>query len=212
MNGDAHGTNPVTPSSWHSNVALVSGELNTNVGVASFDGFGGRSVSTSAGPTVSIVHWCVAGVPSTLPAASIARTANPCAPSARVTVAGDEHGVKPLPSTEHSNAAPSAAGDAANLNEATPTVSTSLGPTVITVSGGIVSMVKLATAGAPAMASARAAATASVCAPSPTSNACGDVHAAGAPPSSAHANVAVASSAWNRTSARVCADSAGGAW
>jgi len=42
------------------------------------------AVSVTAGRERSIVQLCVAGVPSTLPAASTARTANVCAPGARL--------------------------------------------------------------------------------------------------------------------------------
>ena len=53
-------------------------------------------------PVVSIVHEYVAGVASVIPAASVARTAKVCVPSARLLYAfGDAHAVKPAPSRLH---------------------------------------------------------------------------------------------------------------
>ena len=55
---------------------------NAKVGVASFPGSAGPESTAVSGATVSIVHVCEAAVPSTLPAASVAVTANVCSPSA----------------------------------------------------------------------------------------------------------------------------------
>ena len=65
---------------------LAPGSLaNANVGVASFVRPAGPPVMATVGATVSTVKLRLAGVASTLPAASVARTSKVCAPSASVT-------------------------------------------------------------------------------------------------------------------------------
>ena len=84
MYGDVHAANAAA-SSLHSNVEF--GSLDENVYGLAID------VIDVSGATVSTVNVRVAGVMSTLPAASVARTENVCSPSAKVPVAyGDVHG------------------------------------------------------------------------------------------------------------------------
>jgi hypothetical protein len=70
-------------SSLHSKVAPGSSEDNTNVAeLEAVVPLGPESIVVS-GAVASIVHVRVAGLESTLPAASIALTVNVCAPSDR---------------------------------------------------------------------------------------------------------------------------------
>src|SRR5687768_6219474 len=65
----------------------------------------GRSTIVVSGAVASvIVHAKLAGVASTLPAPSIARTANVCGPTARPAYScGEAHDANAAPSSEHSN-------------------------------------------------------------------------------------------------------------
>ena len=89
-------------SSEHSNVAVESGDENVKLALAAV-------VEPAAGPVricvsgavVSIVQLELAGLPSALPAASIARTANVCAPSPTPSVSGEVHAANGAPSREH---------------------------------------------------------------------------------------------------------------
>jgi hypothetical protein len=86
---------------------------------------------------LTIVHVRDAGVGSTLAAASIARTWNVCEPSARDEYdCGDEHAAQVAPSSEHSKVAVSVA---VNERLAEWDVVVPDGPSVIVVSGGVVS-------------------------------------------------------------------------
>ena len=71
-------------STRHVNVEPASVEVKPNAGVASLVGPLGPEVIVVSGAVVSdgalIVHVCVAGVASVLPAASVARTLNVCEP------------------------------------------------------------------------------------------------------------------------------------
>jgi len=69
------------PSSLHSNVEPGLVEVNANDGEALFVGPAGPLVIVVSGAAVSTVNDRVAGVASTLPAASVARTVNVYAPS-----------------------------------------------------------------------------------------------------------------------------------
>jgi hypothetical protein len=63
---------------------------------------GADSIAVS-GACRSIVHACVAGLESTLPAASVARTRNVCAPAARpVRSTGEVQAENGAPSSEQS--------------------------------------------------------------------------------------------------------------
>ena len=104
VNGELHAAN-VPPSSRHSNVLALSA-LNVNVGVASLVTPSGPESIVVLGAPVSIRKACVSGVGSTLPAASVARTENVCAPSARVpVVSGEVQAANVPPSTRHWNVA-----------------------------------------------------------------------------------------------------------
>src|SRR4051812_50216516 len=76
-NGDVHAPNDPA-SSLHSNVEFASDEVNANDG--------GPIVIVVSGGVVSTVNVRVAGVESTFPAASIARTENVGRPSDRRAV------------------------------------------------------------------------------------------------------------------------------
>jgi hypothetical protein len=97
---------PAGVSSLHSNVAPASLE-NVNDWVVAVVVPLGPPVIVVSGAVVSIVNVRVAGVASTLPAASRARTENVCVPSASVpSVTGDVQAAKAAPSREHSNVVP----------------------------------------------------------------------------------------------------------
>ena len=88
VNGEVQLAN-VPESTRHSNVEPVSVEVNVNVGVLSLVGPDGPAVMLVSGgvvSTVSTVKARLAGVASTLPAASMARTSKVWAPSLRVPV------------------------------------------------------------------------------------------------------------------------------
>ena len=76
--------------------------MNVNVGVLSLVAPAGPPVIVVSGAAVSIVNERLAGVGSTLPAASIACTSNVCAPSVSAAVVnGELHVVKASVSTRH---------------------------------------------------------------------------------------------------------------
>jgi hypothetical protein len=79
-----------------------------------------------------------AGVPSTFPAPSVARTSKACVPSTSAEyVLGDVHAAKAPASTRHSNVDPVSVD--VNSNVAVVEVTEPDGPLVIVVSGGVVS-------------------------------------------------------------------------
>ena len=140
-----------------------------------------------SGATVSIVNVRDAGVGSTFPAASRARTSNVYVPSASApTLCGDVHPANAPRTIRHSNVAPDSL-DAEREQRRSAHFDV--------VSGGIVSTVNVRVAGVgstlPAASRAR---TANVYSPSASApRLCGDVHAANAAASSRHSNVAPAS-------------------
>ena len=141
------------------------GAFSAAVGGASAGGGGWPGSSSGA-----IVHVCVAGVASALPAASLARTLNVCAPVVRPLYSfGLEHVAKLLASSLHSNVAP--ASLAVNANEALVESVDASGPDVIVVSGGVVSagvIVHVRVAGvASVLPAGSVARTLNVCAPTP---------------------------------------------
>ena len=145
------------------------------------------------GAVVSTVHVRLAGVPSTLPAASVARTSKVCSPSARaLSACGLVHDANAPPSSLHSKVAPSFAEKA---KDAPVERVRTLGPESIVVSGAVASTENERVAGVPStLPAASVAWTAKVCAPSPSAAVvCGDVQLANAPPSSAHSKLAPAS-------------------
>jgi hypothetical protein len=102
VSGDVHGSH-VPPSSLHSNVEPVSGELNVKVGVVLPEGLAGLESIVVFGAVVSIVQVDVAGDASVLPAASVARTSKVWlpSPSAGEIVSGLVHDDQLPPSTRH---------------------------------------------------------------------------------------------------------------
>ena len=149
--GDVHAAYVPAPagvSRRHSNVAPGS-LVNVNVCVVAVIGPDGPPVMvvSGAGATTATVNVRVAGVASTLPAASLARTANVCWPSARFVYAcGDVLVANAAPSRRHSNVAP---GSLVKANDAELEVMVPVGPLVIVVSGAAVSTVNVRVAGEP---------------------------------------------------------------
>src|ERR671915_1052256 len=100
--GEPHPAN-AEPSSEHSNLVPDASATNSNVAyVSTVVGSGADVMLTSGGATVggSTHHSYFAGVRSTFPAASTARTANEWLPTASVRDAGVEHGPHAASSTE----------------------------------------------------------------------------------------------------------------
>ena len=146
LRGDEHAWNdPVAapgPSRRHSNVEPDSVEENVNDGALFADVPAGPVLIVVSGAVVSTVNVRVAGVGSTLPAASIARTENVCVPSASVPEeCGDVQRANdpspPGPSSLHSNVEPDS--DDVNENGGPPAANV--------VSGGVVSTVNVRVAG-----------------------------------------------------------------
>src|SRR5262245_28742815 len=87
----------------HSKSHVASLHVNETIASRCFVGVLGCAVIVTIGGVASIVHIIVT-TSLTLPAASVARTANVCGPSASVgVVAGDAHGANGPSSNEHSN-------------------------------------------------------------------------------------------------------------
>src|SRR5918992_3377409 len=129
-------------SSAHSKVASAWFALNVKVAlVLSVSASGPVRIVLSGGGV--ILQLRLAGVRSTLPAASLARTRNWCTPTARLAYwAGEAQVLNAAPSSEHSNLR-SAAGVLASLPEnvsvADLTAVSAGGPVSTVVSGGVVS-------------------------------------------------------------------------
>jgi hypothetical protein len=178
------------PSREHSNVAVVSVELNVNVATGFGVEDGGPELIVVLGALVSTVIERLAGVWSRLPAGSVARTRNVCAPLDREDVVnGDEQEVKEAVSTEHWNVEPVSVE--AKTNVGVESLVGPLGPEVNDVSGASVSTVKLRVAGLwsvfPAASVAR---TSKVWAPSAsTAVVTGETQPAKAAPSTEHSKV-----------------------
>ncbi len=95
------------PSTRHSKLEPAWLAENANVGVASLVGPEGPLSIVVFGAAVSTVKLREAGVASTFPARSVARTSNVCAPSASdPVVSGVEHEPHAPPSTRHSKLEP----------------------------------------------------------------------------------------------------------
>ena len=111
----------------------------------------GPPVIVVSGAVVSTVNDRDAGVASTLPAASVARTRNVYTPSAsEPRMRGDVQGpneptAAPGPSSRHSNVEPASVEE--NVNVALLTLIVPVGPPVIVVSGAVVSTVNERVAG-----------------------------------------------------------------
>ena len=104
VNGEVHAVKVVVSveSIPHLKVE-VSLAVNPKVGVLLFEGEFGEDVNDGIGLTVSIIHVYVAGLASTLPTVSVARTWKLCDPSASAGVVnGEVHAANAPESTEHS--------------------------------------------------------------------------------------------------------------
>ncbi len=200
VNGDEHDAKlPASTAHWNVDGSLA---LNWKVGVVLRVAVGGAAVmvvsgASGSGGTTWTVNVRVAGVGSTLRAASMARTWKVWLPSASVWVTyGEEHGAKAPSSTRHSYVTPA---PPENSKAGVGSSVVPVGPEVIVVSGAIVSTVNVRAAGVgstlPAASSAR---TSSVCRPSARAEAtCGDEQAANVPPSRRHWKLAPVSLPWN---------------
>src|SRR3954453_22543287 len=131
------------PSIRHSNVAPPSGELKPKVGVASLSRAGGFEPMLVSGGVRSTVHVCVAGVPSVLPAVSVARTSKVWLPSASAAVVcGLVQALQLPPSTRHWKVDVSLA---LNVNVGVASFEGSAGPESSEVFGAVLSTRRLAT-------------------------------------------------------------------
>src|SRR3954454_22387110 len=131
------------PSIRHSNVAPASGELKANVGVAALSSAGGSESRLVSGAVRSIAQVWVSGVPSVLPAASVARTSNVWLPSAsEAVVCGLVQALQLPASTRHWKVAGSLE---LNVNVGVGSFEGSAGPVASVVSGAVLSTRRLAT-------------------------------------------------------------------
>ena len=186
------------PSTRHSKLEPGWSAENANVGVASFVGPDGPLSIVVSGAAVSTVKLRDAGVGSTLPAGSVARTSKVWAPSASdVVVSGVVHEPQAPPSTRQSKLEPGWLAEKANVGVVSFVGPE--GPLSIVVCGAAVSTVKLREAGVASTFPARSVArTSNVCAPSASDPVVSGVeHEPHAPPSTRHSNVEPASSAEN---------------
>jgi hypothetical protein len=151
--GELQGANSA-PSSAHSNVPSGWSEVNVKIARSCVLGAGepdwpGRMrpcgpdvIAASGAPTISQVRS--AGVGSTLPAMSVERIRNVCAPGSSEIVSGVLHGSNGRPSTEHSNSIrwPGVALSVPkNSNVASVSPVRPLGPAAMPVPGGLSSCV-----------------------------------------------------------------------
>ena len=141
-------TAPVHDASVYSRTVEPASAVPLIVGELSLAGESG-SVSLSVGgpgAVVSTTHVRVAGVGSVLPAASMARIASVCAPSASaVSNVGDTHAAQAPASSLHSNVDAACEEENAKLDDAEAVVPG--GPESIVVCGGAVSIVNVLVAG-----------------------------------------------------------------
>jgi hypothetical protein len=195
----------------HSNVAVESGELNEKLAALDELGFEGDDEMLVSGTTVSIDHVKLAGVPSTFPAASLARTLNVCEPSTSVEYGfGLVQGVNVRVSRAHSNVA--VASGEVKLKLAVVALVVAAGLAVMLVSGATVSTVHVKLAGVPStFPAASLARTLNVCEPSTSVEyGFGLVQAVNAGVSRAHSNEAVASGDVNEKLAELAVVTAAG--
>ena len=187
--GVAHESNPPA-STRHSKTEPVSVAVSSKVGVESFVSPVGPAAIAVSGASVSTENARLAGVSSTLPAASVARTSKVCAPSVSAAVVrGEPHVANAAASTRHSKLAPASLE---NAKVGVESLVSPLGPASTVVSGGVVSTVQACVAGDSSMLNQTSTArTANVCGPSASPiSALGERQAAKAAPSSEHSNVA----------------------
>jgi hypothetical protein len=170
------------PSSEHSKLDPASLAVNENVATMSVVLVGGAEVIVVCGGVVSgacTVHEWLAGVASTFPAASRARTWKVWAPAATVYVLGVVQPANAEPSSEHSNVDP--ASLEVNENDALVLVVPEVGADVMVVFGGVVSavLVQFRVAGvASTFPAASRARTRNVCEPGATVTDVGETQAA----------------------------------
>ncbi|XSF08636.1 hypothetical protein VZP55_30365 [Myxococcus faecalis] len=177
----------VAPSSAHSYVTPLSLESKSNVASVEAVVPDGPLTMVVSGATVSTVHVRVAGVPSTLPALSRARTASVWLPWDRLlNVAGEVHAANVPPSRLHSKSAGVSVEVKANV--ALFEFVVPVGPEVMLVSGATVSTVQVRLAGvASKLPAASTARTCKVWLPcDKPGKVTGSVHAAKGAPSSEH--------------------------
>jgi hypothetical protein len=133
-------------SSEHSRAEPVSLAENEKPALVLVVVAGGAEPIVVSGATVSIVQLCVAGVASTLPAPSLARTRNWWASSARPEYwRGEAQDAKAAPSSEHSNVTPDSLDE--KLKLALVLDVSADGAEEIVVSGATVSIVQVWVAG-----------------------------------------------------------------
>jgi hypothetical protein len=186
--GEPHGAN-VAPSREHSKVEFASLAEKPKLALVLEVSAGGAAPIVVSGAAVSIVQLWIAGVPSGLPAASLARTWNWWAPAARLVYCrGDEQAVKVAPSSEHSNVEPASLAEKEKLALVLDVSAGGAAP--IVVSGAAVSIIHRWTAGVGStFPDASVAWTRNSWIPSARPTYCrGEAHAAKAAPSSEHAN------------------------
>ena len=135
VNGDVQDAKAAA-STRHSNVEPASVEVNVNVGVLSLVEPRGPAVIVVSGAVVSTREACsVAGVASMLPAASVARTSNVCAPWASAGVVYGEVQDANAPRRPGTRTS-SRASVEVNVNVGVLSLVVTVGPEVMRVSGG----------------------------------------------------------------------------
>ena len=170
--------------------------MNVNVGVVSLVEVPGLLVMVVSGGTVSTVKVRLAGVASTLPAPSMARTSKVCEPSDRAAVVkGVVQAANAAASKRHWNVEPASVEVKVKVGVLSLVVLPAAGPPVMFVSGGVASTVKVRLAGVGSVLLAGSVArTSKVCAPSDSADVVnGVVQAAKAAASMRHWNVEPAS-------------------
>jgi hypothetical protein len=136
------------PSRRHSNVAVSVAE-NVKLAVVSVTVPDGPPEIVVSGAVVSTVQERVAGVASTFPATSIARTSKVCVPAATTTVEGVAHDDHAAASTRHWNVEPVSLASKAKL--AAVALVGLAGEPVIVVVGPVRSTVQVYEAAPPAL-------------------------------------------------------------
>src|ERR671915_2562138 len=180
------------PSREHSKAEPVSLELKWNEALVLVVVAGGACEIVVCGAAVSTVKARLAGLVSVLPAASVARTSNVCAPSDNApVVCGEVQAAKAAASTRHWKLAP-ASLENPNIGVESPVKP--VGPESIVVCGAAVSTVIARLAAAPVLPAASVARTSNVWAPSDNAAVvCGELHAANTAVSTRHWKLAPAS-------------------
>ena len=212
MIGEVHATNAAL-SSWHWNVAPppASGDTNVNAAVVAPTAPLGPLTIWVSGVLVSIVQPNSAGVASTLPARSFARTENTWVPSpSGPNESPLLHGSSAPLSSEQPNV--TVISSDVNSNTAITLLSDAGGAWTSIVSGATVSIDHRCSAGVgselPVASTAR---TENTCVPSASMRANGELHGAAGSASIRHTKVAAASLDENRNAASAWLLNSGGA-